>query len=71
VKVEARREQWEWNVLDTNSVPRQAGGRVQQALLQRTVMNGATDGATVKASQRRTRMNAGSLADWEVMIEHM
>lgn len=35
------------------------------------VVNGATDGATVKSQWQRTRMNAGLAADWEVMIDHM
>ena len=33
--------------------------------------NGATDGATAESRRHGDRMNIGSAADWEVMIEHV
>ena len=35
------------------------------------VVNGATDGATLRSRILRSRMNARSAGDWEVMIEHV
>lgn len=39
--------------------------------VQGTLPNGATDGATPEAWPYKTRMDAGSAPDWEVMIEHV
>jgi len=35
------------------------------------VKNGATVGATVAFTRQRNRMDTGSAADWEVMIDNM
>jgi hypothetical protein len=71
VKIDARRAQQDWDVLDTNTVPRYAGVRVQQALSQRRLMNGATDGATLEPRKPNARMHAGSAADGDIMIENV
>jgi hypothetical protein len=49
-------------------MPSKLGQRTQ---INGRVMNGATDGATLEAWRNKTRMDAGSAADWEVMIDHM